>query len=462
MDIGESQIEHYREGTDLLSSYGSETGGHGQGPRRHVCSLFKNDSDQFSAIIPFMLNGVRRNDKCLYAADSMEKEELFDRLMDASPVGRDVLETRISFVSVDDVYLNGTSFDKGRMLKFIADQQHKAISEGYSGLTAAGEMSWAARAVQGTSDLIEYEARINLMYPGASCDLLCQYPESDFDAATLVNAIRAHPKVVVRGVVCGNPYYLPPETLISYAAGVVTPEALARMEKEMFNRAILSDIAALESRDLRRASLYLKVFDEMILSHFPDQLEALSFMHEVALGSGVDEALHSNIRSADSKCRDLMDRLEAVRAFKACIESPSGWQSLESAVHVAAEATFGGSREIKADVGSHRVFTSSSLDKILGAVLYAVAERGRADSPIEVHAVPTPFGLTVTVGAEGKGVPEGAKESLFEACRPCVCGRSLFLAREILELTGAMLREVGIPGKTTVFQIDFPPRHSRA
>jgi hypothetical protein len=445
----------------LLTAKNPATGRSNVYHRAHACSIFKGDSDQAAAFVPHIVGGLMRNDRCVYVSDSLQREDLFDRIASEASVSQEVLETHITFLSADEVYLKSGRFEKERMLRFIADARDQALREGFCGLTATGEMSWAGRGAPGPSDLIDYEARINFMYPDSASDILCQYPESDFDTATLVNAVRAHPKVHVRGMVCGNPYYLPPETLISFVSGVVGPEVLEHMEREMFKASVLSEIAALESKDLRRASLCQDVFDEMVLGHFPDELEAAIFMHEMALSASKDEGISAHIRSADSKCRELMDRLEAMKAFGACVNAHSEWQPLGDVVHRAAESAFGGSRKVTCDLGDHAVYASSSMDKALTAVMNAVSERVPKSSPIEAKAVRSPFGLTVTIGASGDGVPEGSKESLFGASEPCVCGRSLFLAREVMELTGTSIREVGIPGKSVVFQIDVPLKNCR-
>lgn len=424
--------------------------------RKHLCSVYRDESDQASAYVPFLLEGLRRNDRCLYVSDGLEKEAVFDRLMSAAPVTKELLDARITFLSSDEVYLKGGEFDRERMLMFLSEARDESLRAGFAGLTGTGEMGWATRGAPGASELIEYEAQVNLMYPESSSDILCQYPESDFDPATLVNAIRAHPQVIVRGNVCGNPYYLPPDVLIPYVSGFVTSDVLDRMEKEMFSRSVLSEISSLESKDLRRASLCLNVLDCMVLEDFRDRLSAASFFHELALDACEDGEVARHVRSAAAKCVELADRLDALRAFRACLEAPTQWQSLEEVVSKALDMAVGSSRKASAEVGAYRILVSTSSDKALSAFVAAVAERSPGSSVIDIRAEPSEFGLTIRVGADGPGVPEGAKEALFDMAGPCICGRSLFLAKELLESNGVVVREVGIPGKSVAFEIHVP------
>lgn len=430
--------------------------------RRHYCGIFRNEPEQFSTVVPYLLEGLRRNDRCVVVANRIEKTDLMERVAKAVPVDEARLQTQITFLDAEEVYLRDGRFDVERMLRFVSEMREESLRAGYAGLTATGEMTWAGEDVPGAKDLFEYEARINFMYPESSADILCQYPEDGFDPAALVNAIRTHPKVIVRGNVCGNPYYLPPDGFIAYLSGSVTQDVFDRMEKELFSRSVMAEIGSLDARELRRARMCLDVLDDSTFSDLQERLQTASFFHELALGTCADGDTAAHIRSADSRCRDLMDRLDAIRAFRRCMDAPAEWVSLEETVSMASELALGVSRTLSPDLGRYKVFASQAAYKALAALISAVAERSPSSAPIAVKATETEFGLVVTVEAAGPGVPEGAKESLFSSSEPCVCGRSLFLAREILESTGISVREIGLPGRSTVFEMHFPQRKYRA
>lgn len=445
----------------LLNSihFGSSTSP--ESPRTHRCSVFKGESEQFAAVVPHIVEGIRRNDRCVYISDRFDRGDLFEILADAADLSEEVLEAKIMFLRTDDVYLKDGRFDKERMLGYLSDVYAQALKDGFSGLTVTGEMSWATRDVPGASELIEYEARVNSLPPGMSVSFLCQYSEPDFDPATLVKAVMAHPEVFVRGTLCINPYYLPPETLISFDSGEVTPEVLNRMEKELFSRSVLREIAALESKELRRARISLSVLDDMILGDFKDRLSALSFSNELALGACKDAETMVHIRSAGARCTELSERLEALRMFRSCMEAAADWQSLSEIVSSAVDQAVGGSRTALIDIGAYNVYASKAAHKAVAALVAAVAERSPSANDIHINASPSEYGLTARIWAEGPGVADGAKESLFDKSGPCVCGRSLCLAREVLESSGLSVREVGVAGKSTVFEIVAPASRYR-
>jgi signal transduction histidine kinase len=57
---------------------------------------------------------------------------------------------------------------------------------------------------------------------------------------------------------------------------------------------------------------------------------------------------------------------------------------------------------------------------------------------------------------DGEGVPEASKEKIFDRGYGKNTGLGLFLAREILSLTGITVKETGEPGKGARFEITVP------
>jgi signal transduction histidine kinase len=70
-------------------------------------------------------------------------------------------------------------------------------------------------------------------------------------------------------------------------------------------------------------------------------------------------------------------------------------------------------------------------------------------------------GLDLFFKGEGKGIPVDQKEKIFEHGYGNTNGFGLFLAREILAITGITIREKGEPGKSLRFVIHAPKRAYR-
>jgi signal transduction histidine kinase len=68
----------------------------------------------------------------------------------------------------------------------------------------------------------------------------------------------------------------------------------------------------------------------------------------------------------------------------------------------------------------------------------------------------TPEGLLIFWEDDGAGIPKENKDRIFERGFGKNTGLGLFLAREILAVTGISIRETGEPGKGARFEIVVP------
>jgi signal transduction histidine kinase len=77
-------------------------------------------------------------------------------------------------------------------------------------------------------------------------------------------------------------------------------------------------------------------------------------------------------------------------------------------------------------------------------------------SAITVRCRPDPGGLAILVDDNGIGIPDDHKELIFEKGYGKHTGFGLFLAREILAITGISLRETGVSGQGARFEMIVP------
>lgn len=99
-------------------------------------------------------------------------------------------------------------------------------------------------------------------------------------------------------------------------------------------------------------------------------------------------------------------------------------------------------------------------DPLLGKVFYNLAENairhGGKVSRIRIHADVGPKGLVIFWEDDGVGVAGPEKEKIFAKGHGSHTGLGLFLAREILSITGITIRETGIPGAGARFELVVP------
>ncbi|MHB8164269.1 MAG: PAS domain S-box protein, partial [Methanoregula sp.] len=99
-------------------------------------------------------------------------------------------------------------------------------------------------------------------------------------------------------------------------------------------------------------------------------------------------------------------------------------------------------------------------DPLLERVFFTLAENlilhGKTATQVTIHYQETGEGLQLYFEDNGVGIPDTLKEKIFLREYSAQKGMGLFLAREILEITGIVIRETGTYGKGARFEIYVP------
>ena len=86
---------------------------------------------------------------------------------------------------------------------------------GFNGGRVIGEMTPEVQQVPGGERLLEYESRVSLLLRTHPVTSVCQYDARTFDGATIMDILKVHPLMVVRGSVVRNPFFIPPEEFLA-------------------------------------------------------------------------------------------------------------------------------------------------------------------------------------------------------------------------------------------------------
>jgi two-component system sensor histidine kinase UhpB len=182
----------------------------------HICRIYETMAEQMAGAVPFLKEGLAQGERCLYIADDRAAEAIAPALAAA---GVDVAHERergaLWMPTKQDSYLKGGKFDPRAMIDFMRSAQTQALADGFPGLRVAGEMTWALGPEIGCDPLIEYEALFNDFMANSRTIGLCQYHHSRFDPAVIHDVLRTHPITILGDLVYPNPYYEPPELVLS-------------------------------------------------------------------------------------------------------------------------------------------------------------------------------------------------------------------------------------------------------
>jgi signal transduction histidine kinase len=96
------------------------------------------------------------------------------------------------------------------------------------------------------------------------------------------------------------------------------------------------------------------------------------------------------------------------------------------------------------------------LERVFGNLMDNAIRHGEHVTAISITATPSDTGLTICWEDDGVGVPDSDKERIFERGFGKHTGLGLFLAREILSLTGITIQENGRYGTGARFEMRVP------
>jgi MEDS: MEthanogen/methylotroph, DcmR Sensory domain len=183
---------------------------------RHICAFFNGIDEQYRVLRSFIRDGFACGDKAFHLVDPERREDHLRRLADA---GIDVPEAlKIGQLEVrpwQDGPLHGGRFDQDWWLASFEEVLQSGPASGYAGTRFLAHMEWALTALPGVEDLIEFETRVNYVVPRHDDTVICAYDLAKFGADVVIYALRTHPAVIVGGLLQENPFFVPPDQLLT-------------------------------------------------------------------------------------------------------------------------------------------------------------------------------------------------------------------------------------------------------
>lgn len=171
---------------DLADRYGLLQHGH------HACAFYRDDDDLLQILGPFLLRGLRSNERCFAAQRDGFIPTLVDHL---ETNGIDVTAAsasgQLEICPTDSVYLPDRVFDRVSMCGNVRREIDKTIEAGFAGLRMAGDLVWLddPRTVK---EIIDYEYLVNRVIEGFPIQCMCQYPVTSVGMALHDALMRQH------------------------------------------------------------------------------------------------------------------------------------------------------------------------------------------------------------------------------------------------------------------------------
>ncbi|MBI5895883.1 MAG: MEDS domain-containing protein [Desulfobacterales bacterium] len=182
----------------------------------HICQIFSDDDERSEALLKFLASGLADGERAACFSEKVTEQTIrgfftdhglsYERLSGSGA---------FSLSGAREVYFEGNRFDPDRMLTILTRYYQESLSMGFNGARVIGEMSPEVQQVPGGERLLEYESRVSLLLKTHPVTSVCQYDARAFDGATIMDILKVHPLMVVRGSVIRNPFFIPPEEFLA-------------------------------------------------------------------------------------------------------------------------------------------------------------------------------------------------------------------------------------------------------
>ena len=160
----------------------------------HVCLPFGADEQLQCHISDFTAAGLADRQQIMVFTRAVTVADMADWLRRQNRAFAAALDAgQLQVHRPDDVHLSGGYFDQHRMMATFVQATDQAYADGYSGLRATVDMTWALRDVPGVEQLFDFEAAANRLFTDRRLIGVCAYDRRRFDAASMERACAAHP-----------------------------------------------------------------------------------------------------------------------------------------------------------------------------------------------------------------------------------------------------------------------------
>jgi len=174
--------------------------------------------------------------------------------------------------------------------------------------------------------------------------------------------------------------------------------------------------------------------------------------------SVTDPTLAEFLKQSEVATVAITRQMEFTRDYKNMGMEKADWQDVEKTIHTVLDNNFGTAIHYDLRLNGLEIFADSWLKKVFSNMTDAMIRYGIQTNTIQISYKESEDGLHLFFEGGGKGIPVDQKERLFEHGYGGTNGFGLFLAREILAITGITIRETGEPGKNLRFDVQVPKR----
>jgi PAS domain S-box-containing protein len=184
-------------------------------PGEHLCLVCDDPNQPLAVAVPYLVHGLRRDERCIYVAVDHTLDEVGTALSAAGIAVERERERGTLGLVTREMFRQSGPFDPNRLLEFLLATVEQSLATGYPGFRMAVEMTWAPANGVPFDRLVEFEATANTrFFPAVKASVMCLYNRRRFPPGVLEQVLRAHPFVARGPYLHPNVFYEGPDLLL--------------------------------------------------------------------------------------------------------------------------------------------------------------------------------------------------------------------------------------------------------
>jgi PAS domain S-box-containing protein len=214
----------------------------------------------------------------------------------------------------------------------------------------------------------------------------------------------------------------------------------------------------LMEEELRKSNKKLNLLSGITRHDLNNQLHILNAFLEMSKKSLNDAAKISEFITREEQIARTMGlQIAFTKEYEAIGVTAPVWQNCRTLVDTAAHQVPNGKITVKNDLeAGAEVFADPLVIKVFYNLIENAIQYGEKITTLRFFAEVHDGDQIIVCEDNGMGIPVDEKEQIFERGSGKNTGMGLFLAREILTITGITIQETGEPGKGARFEMTVP------
>jgi signal transduction histidine kinase len=207
---------------------------------------------------------------------------------------------------------------------------------------------------------------------------------------------------------------------------------------------------------LQLANRKLNTLSSITRHDILNQITAIMMYVSLAEELVQDPTLLLYLKRIEQTTQMIQKQIRFARDYEELGISSPRWHTIDATISKAVSGLELGNVRVEKDMEGLEVYADMLLEKVFFNIVDNALRHGQKVTKIRFSLQETGDGITIFCEDNGVGVPQNMKEGIFKREFYRNTGYGLFLASEILGITGLTIGETGEPGLGARFEIHVP------